>query len=149
MSKLHKYFDSRAKDKRFKLLHEESSYLSMLKGKTTVEEAEEADRVLLNEAELSGQANADAEDAGDATKDSDMEEVNPGDMKETIDFTEEDIMEAWLEDTFNPDEIKEISISVARKASVAAAKKVKLLRKKRLTPGLTTKGKKPVLMGRL
>jgi len=147
MSKLHKYFDSRAKDKRFKLLHEESSYLSMLKGKTTVEEAEEADRVLLNEAELSGQANAAADDAGDDSTDS--EDVDPAEMKETIDFTEEDIMEAWLEDTFNPDEIKEISISVARKASVAAAKKVKLLRKKRLTPGLTTKGKKPVLMGRL
>jgi len=147
MSKLHKYFDSRAKDKRFKLLHEESSYLSMLKGKTTVEEAEEADTVLLNEAELSGQANAAADDAGDDSTDS--EDVDPAEMKETIDFTEEDIMEAWLEDTFNPDEIKEISISVARKASVAAAKKVKLLRKKRLTPGLTTKGKKPVLMGRL
>ena len=147
MSKLHKYFDSRAKDKRFKLLHEESSYLSMLKGKTTVEEAEEADTVLLNEAELSGQANADAEDAGDDSTDS--EDVKPGDMKETIDFTEEDIMEAWLEDTFNPDEIKEISISVARKASVAAAKKVKLLKKKRLTPGLTGKSGRTVRMGRI
>jgi len=139
MSKLDKYFNSRAQDKRFKLLHEENSYLKMLKGETSLaEEAKEKETELLNEADDLATSDDEGEDQPE-----DQSPEGGSDIKES------EIMEAWLEDTYDPEEIEEISISVARKASAATARKVASLKKRKLTPGLTGKAGRKVRMGRV
>ena len=134
MSKLDKYFDSRAKDKRFKLLHEEGSYLNMLKDEAKIKIAEQEPQ--------EEQEKGSSEDGQTLLNESEN-------LTEDQDISEEEVMEAWLEDTFNPDEIKEISLSVARKASIAAAKKARYVKAKKLTPGLTGKAGRKVRMGRV
>ena len=134
MSKLDKYFDSRAKDKRFKLLHEESDYLKLLKDEAKIKIADEEPKA--------EQEKGSSEDGQTLLNESEN-------LTEDEEFSAEKIMEAWLEDTFNPDEIKEISIAVARKASDATEKKAYTLKKRKLTPGRTGKTARQVRMGRV
>ena len=134
MSKLDKYFDSRTKDKRFKLLHEESSYLDILKGRAGLLGTEKAEEVA-EESEVDGQ-----------TLLNESEDIDPD--------NEIDVMESWLEDTFDEQSLDEISASILKKSvnvSDRAAKLVKgkrraALRARRLSPG-TARG--AVRMGRL
>lgn len=129
MSKLDKYFNTRATDKRFKLLHEESSYLTMLKDEAKIKITDEKPVVKEDSEDETGQVMLNESD--------------------DLVIDEEDIMEAWIEDTYDPEEINEVSISIVAKTAKKAAIKAAKLKKQRLTPGLTGNAKGKVRMGRL
>ena len=135
MSKLDKYFDSRAKDKRFKLLHEESSYLDILKGRAGFIDKGKSEEVT-EESEVDGQTILPESEDPD---------------------NEIDVMESWLEDTFDEQPLDEISASILKKSvkvsdrvvkmgKGAKAKRIAALRTRRLSPG-TARG--AVRMGRI
>jgi hypothetical protein len=223
MPRLNKYYESRSNDKRFKLLHEEATYLDILKGRIGLTEKDpdaeivedyelEDGQTMLNEGKFgaaikAGRAIATKgagkvssglglKQAAIASKRSKMIAANLAKAKgvsaiaaqkkalagakslqkvarrkailktggaalavgaaggyaasrnEDIEFTDEYIMNEWAKETLG-----EINISVARTASKEALKKAAMLRKARLTPGLTGRAAKaagrPVRMGRL
>jgi len=121
MARLNKYYESRSNDKRFKLLHEDASYLDILKHGGGLTE-QDPDAEVVEETVL--------EDGQTL-------------LNEEVEVTDEQIMAEWAKDNLD-----EISISIVRQTAKETAKKASKLRKVRRTSTLAPTGRK-VRMGRV
>ncbi len=144
---LNRYHNSRSSDKTFKLLHEEASYLDILKGNVKAmhkDEIEEdkavaphdtARQTLLQEQETLSEEDPGMEKVEDSKVDEEpkedegtpeqQEKAAAEDAPQESDETDKEMgMKEEIEQ-----EIDEISIAVARQASGAAAKRAAMARK--------------------